>query len=183
VRSTTFLFTTLCTSIQNFWENLGQTWPVQHRNFDPAPPALPRATPRRRAPAAPRPRHPRPAPPETARAFPRPPAPRDAWSSAPRYVPLPHSSVTYRGKDRWSVRRRTDARVPEALPSTRWTQAGTRVAYKGPVALASTRRHSQPSPEPPVAPLGAVAVNSGPVGRTVPLRRPHPLARLLSCAY
>jgi hypothetical protein len=40
VRSTTFLFTTLCSSIQNIWAKLGQTSPVRHvasRRVAPAP--------------------------------------------------------------------------------------------------------------------------------------------------
>jgi hypothetical protein len=78
------------------------------------------------------------------RAFPGPLAPRDAWSSAFRHVPLPHSSVAHLAKDRRSVRRRPDARVPETPPSVRWTRAGARVDYKGPVALALTRRSSPP---------------------------------------
>jgi hypothetical protein len=74
--STTFLFTTLCTSIQFFGDlrvRTGVLWNI----FEPTALRAARAT----------------ATPRTiqGRAFPRPPAPLDALSSAPRHAPFPRT--------------------------------------------------------------------------------------------
>jgi hypothetical protein len=123
VRSTTFLFTALCTSIQLFGVTRVQTGTQENITAAPAPR---RAVPPRRLCCA---------LPEAAPSLGR---PRHVTPGAPRHATC--RSHTRRS----SVRRRPDVRVPETPPLARWTRAGARIDYKGPVALASTRRSSPP---------------------------------------
>jgi hypothetical protein len=103
VRSTTFLFTTWCTLVAKFRDNLSQTLLDRHEKAvrDAARiPARPPA-PRQHCTAlgsAPR----------TVQgcAFPRPPAPRDVLSSAPRHAPAPCTRRIVRtcaAPDHWSA--------------------------------------------------------------------------------